>query len=196
MLAEIKDFLRWASAEHGFPLRRCPTVQPDSPAEGGVGYHVMFGAGAGTYSWSNAAGKVCPGPDRIRQFDHDLVPWMDAEGDDLDMDRTTYEQYVHNGVLKALRDPQTRAEVERAVWHDATVHRDGRDIAALQELADAKTQALAARGETAGLLEAVRAVTAGQGVDLDKVREAARNGVADALASIETTVTVAPAKES
>lgn len=45
-------------------------MQPDSPAKGGVGYHTMYAG------WSNVAGKVCPGPKRIDQFNDVLVPWM------------------------------------------------------------------------------------------------------------------------
>jgi hypothetical protein len=71
MLEEIKAFLLWAHQTHGIPLRVAPGYH--SP---GVGYHVMFGAGAGLNAWSNAAGKVCPGPNRIRQFREILVPWM------------------------------------------------------------------------------------------------------------------------
>ena len=36
---------------------------------GGIGWHVQFGAGPGTTSWSNAKGKVCPGAGRIAQMD-------------------------------------------------------------------------------------------------------------------------------
>jgi hypothetical protein len=70
-LTEIRRFLAWASRTHGFPLRVAPSYR--SP---GVGWHVMWGAGEGTDSWSNARGKVCPGRDRIRQFHTDLIPWM------------------------------------------------------------------------------------------------------------------------
>jgi peptidoglycan hydrolase-like protein with peptidoglycan-binding domain len=71
MLDEIKAFLLWAHQTHGIPLRVAPGYH-----SAGVGYHVMFGAGAGLNAWSNAAGKVCPGPNRIRQFREILVPWM------------------------------------------------------------------------------------------------------------------------
>ena len=71
MLEELKAFLLWAHTTHGIPLRVAPGYH-----EAGVGYHVMFGAGPDTNSWSNATGKVCPGPNRIRQFREILVPWM------------------------------------------------------------------------------------------------------------------------
>jgi hypothetical protein len=70
-LAAIKALLTWLHREHGIPLRLATGVHGT-----GVGWHVMFGAGPLTYSWSNAAGKVCPGPRRIQQFHTELLPWM------------------------------------------------------------------------------------------------------------------------
>lgn len=68
-LDEILALIRWAHGVHHFPLRRAPGYR--SP---GLGYHVMFGTGEGTNSWSNARGKVCPGPRRIRQFEEVILP--------------------------------------------------------------------------------------------------------------------------
>jgi hypothetical protein len=115
-LAEIKAFLLWASARYNFPLRVAPTYR--SP---GVGYHVMFGAGLGTRSWSNARGKVCPGPDRIRQFHDVIVPWMadpqpPTEGDDI-MAGLTEDQ-----LRKIIREEATASvqaqvpAIATAVW--------------------------------------------------------------------------------
>jgi hypothetical protein len=39
----------------------------------GVGYHIQFGTPG---KWTNRA-KSCPGPDRIEQFENNVVPWMD-----------------------------------------------------------------------------------------------------------------------
>jgi hypothetical protein len=66
-IAEIKKLLLWLSKTHGFPLVRCPAHM--SP---GVGYHIMFGS-PGPWTPVN---KSCPGPDRIKQFNNILVPWM------------------------------------------------------------------------------------------------------------------------
>jgi hypothetical protein len=63
----IKSLLKWLSEAHNFPLTRCKT--PTSP---GVGYHIMFGAPG---PWTPVS-KVCPGPDRVRQFEQVLVPWF------------------------------------------------------------------------------------------------------------------------
>lgn len=70
MVAELKAILLWLHQTHKIPLQVCETYR--SP---GVGYHVMFGTGHDN-SWSNARGKVCPGPDRILQFKRIIVPWM------------------------------------------------------------------------------------------------------------------------
>jgi N-acetyl-anhydromuramyl-L-alanine amidase AmpD len=69
-LASIKTLLRWLSEAHNFPLVKCKT--PTSP---GVGYHTLFGAPG---PWTPRA-KTCPGPDRIRQFNNELVRWMANE---------------------------------------------------------------------------------------------------------------------
>lgn len=65
----IKTLLKWLSETHNFPLTRC--ASSTSP---GVGYHVMWGAPSAWTPYS----KVCPGPDRVRQFEQVLVPWMNA----------------------------------------------------------------------------------------------------------------------
>lgn len=94
MLDEIKRLLLWASATHHFPLHKCA-----SPTDPGVGYHVMFGAPG---PWTPVA-KTCPGPNRIKQFDNILVPWM-AHGD-----TTTTED---NEMLTPEAITQVRAAVQ------------------------------------------------------------------------------------
>ena len=74
VIAELQEFLMWASTEHKFPLRKATGFHGT-----GVGYHVQFGAGLGLDAWSNAAGKVCPGPERIAQYYNTIVPWMNAD---------------------------------------------------------------------------------------------------------------------
>lgn len=66
-IAAIKALLLWLHSEADIPLIRCTAWNGK-----GVGYHVMFGAPG---PWTPVA-KSCPGPDRIRQFDTVLVPWM------------------------------------------------------------------------------------------------------------------------
>jgi N-acetylmuramoyl-L-alanine amidase len=66
-LASIKRLLTWLHDTADIPLRKVKR-----PEGSGVGYHVQFGAPG---PWTPVA-KTCPGPDRIKQFDEILVPWM------------------------------------------------------------------------------------------------------------------------
>jgi hypothetical protein len=65
----------WAAEVHGIPRRRVP--EWDSS---GFGYHSMFGAPS---HYTPAAGKTCPNPTRIRQFNEQVLPAIVAgkEGD-------------------------------------------------------------------------------------------------------------------
>lgn len=66
-LAAIKGLLRWLNEVHDIPLQKVETWDGS-----GVGYHVQFGAPG---PWTPVA-KTCPGPQRIKQFESLLVPWM------------------------------------------------------------------------------------------------------------------------
>lgn len=87
---------------------------------------------------------------------------------------------------------KTNAAIERlpaAIW-GTSVARGSKKVAALQEVADAKTAALSYAGQIAALTAAVNVLAKGQGVDPAMIEAAARRGVAGALTSIQTTVTV------
>lgn len=64
-IREIKTFLLWCRDTHGIPLRVA-----DNPKGPGVGYHILF-----MREWAGAP-RACPGPNRIKQFITELVPWM------------------------------------------------------------------------------------------------------------------------
>lgn len=66
-LKAIKALLLWLHSEAGIPLVKCPKWDG-----AGVGYHVQFGSPG---KWTPVA-KSCPGPDRVKQFENVLVPWM------------------------------------------------------------------------------------------------------------------------
>lgn len=68
-LASIKALLVWMHETHGIPLVECTAWDGR-----GVGYHVMWGSPS---HWTPSV-KTCPGPDRIRQYEDVLVPWMRA----------------------------------------------------------------------------------------------------------------------
>lgn len=59
----------WAQQRYGFARQLAPSFHGQ-----GIGYHVMFGAGAGLDAWSNARGKTCPGGRRVSQFRGEVVP--------------------------------------------------------------------------------------------------------------------------
>lgn len=68
----IKRLLTWLSQTHDIPLHKIKVWDGS-----GVGYHVLFGAPG---PWTPVA-KSCPGPERIKQFNRVLVPWMRRGGE-------------------------------------------------------------------------------------------------------------------
>lgn len=66
-VASIGRLLLWLHETHGIPLAKISTWDG-----AGIGYHVQFGAPG---AWTPVA-KSCPGPERIKQFETVLVPWM------------------------------------------------------------------------------------------------------------------------
>lgn len=68
-LDTIKFIMLKANELDGIPLRKADTW---NDPKGGWGYHTLFGAPG---QWTPVA-KSCPGPDRIKQFNEILVPWM------------------------------------------------------------------------------------------------------------------------
>ena len=90
-LDTLKKLIVDLSEEHGFPIRVAPAWNRP-----GIGYHVMWGAPG---AWTPVAGKVCPGPDRIKQFKDIIVPWM--EGENM---FTTKEEAELKSFLKFLSD--------------------------------------------------------------------------------------------
>lgn len=107
-LAQIKRLLRWLSETHNFPLTKC--TNPQGP---GVGYHTLFGAPG---PWTPFA-KTCPGADRVRQFNGELVAWMEAGapagsdvpiGKGLDMDEDKVREIFADELDKQ----------DKALWTD------------------------------------------------------------------------------
>lgn len=72
-VASIKFIIGWHHDEWDVPLRKCPAW--NAP---GVGYHCLF------EEW-NTNHHSCPGPDRVKQFEHTIVLWMHQGGDEDDM---------------------------------------------------------------------------------------------------------------
>jgi hypothetical protein len=73
-LAAIKALLLWLNQTHGIPLVKCPRWDG-----AGVGYHILF-----MDEWAGGP-RACPGPDRIKQFDNVLIPWMSSPVEEDEM---------------------------------------------------------------------------------------------------------------
>ena len=78
------------------------------------------------------------------------------------------------------RVTETPAKAASQVW-STPVRRTNGPVSALQELADAKTLALQAQGEAAGLRAAIDALAKGQALSADQIKDAARKGAEEAL---------------
>lgn len=70
-LQSIRRLLLWLNKEAKIPLRKCATWNGS-----GIGYHTLFGAPS---HWTPVA-KSCPGPERIKQFNSQIVPWLESAG--------------------------------------------------------------------------------------------------------------------
>ena len=94
-LKSIKRLLVWLNEEHPeIRLQECETWNGS-----GVGYHIQFG----TPGWWTNVAKSCPGPNRVRQYWNDIVPWLkagakeeDEMNDDQDARLKTIERLVRD----------------------------------------------------------------------------------------------------
>ncbi len=133
MLAEIKRLLTWLSTTHKFPLHKCTT-----PTDPGVGYHVMFGAPG---PWTPVA-KTCPGPNRIKQFNDIIVPWMKTATtppsgqEDIIAMATQAEvaQAVSDGIRMYMKDFFSDEQGTGDTIRDEAAERGKAQIAKLDEL--------------------------------------------------------------
>lgn len=161
----LKELILWCHNTHGIPLVKCAKWDGS-----GIGYHTLFRG-----SWDKRQAS-CPGPDRIRQFNNVLVPWLASGGDEDDM------PYTEDELRKIVREA-VNAELEQRdvaapmLGKDATqsvkeaLDRIGRWALASREnaasaLAVAKAQAAAATPLTVAQIEA--AAKAGAKAALDE----------------------------
>ena len=90
----------WKCHQEGIPLKLIPDTKP---GRRGIGYHAQGIAPnrvSGGELWSNANGKECPGPVRIRQLKSEIIPALTEEDmplTDADLDK------VEARVITALR---------------------------------------------------------------------------------------------
>jgi hypothetical protein len=130
-IAMIKRLMLWCVTAHGIPLRK---VTSWNDPRGGWGFHIQFP------QWHPVA-KSCPGPDRIRQFNNVLVPWMEeaTEGGDNMAGVPNFEERMieSNTRIEALlqaemvangHGTQMKAALAAAEkTNDARDEREGRD---------------------------------------------------------------------
>lgn len=166
-IAEIKKLLLWAHETHGVPLRRCPDWD-----EAGVGYHTLFGAPG---PWTPHA-KVCPGPDRVKQFNNVLVPWFAHATAPEEDDMPFTPQQIQDLAYAANKD--YGADLWAAPTGTGT-----------RFIADTKAGLASLTGQVAGLTAAVKALAENQGIDPDEIVAAVQAATRDALADLKITLT-------
>lgn len=97
-IATIKRVILWGNEEHQIRLRVCP-----GPFDGGIGYHTLFGAPG---PWTPVS-KSCPGPDRIKQFNTIIKPWLAEPEEEDDMPYSDWpkkdKDALVNDVAKAVK---------------------------------------------------------------------------------------------
>lgn len=76
----------------------------------------------------------------------------------------------------------------RAMWDGSYVTRAGKPVHTKQELADTKSNTILILSELRAQRDALSQALSGQGVDMDKVQSAAKDGAADALHTHEQTM--------
>jgi hypothetical protein len=162
---DLEDLVVWLCKTHVIPARRCP--DPYSP---GIGYHSIWGyntsSNMNVNPWTNAVGKICPGPGKIREFPDLLaaVARRVAGGAEEDMPLSSTDITAIGGeVTRVLRAPEFQVGfVDQIVQStQAEVRTLSQDVDHLQvAIADltTKVEALGTGGGTidvAALAEAV-----------------------------------------
>lgn len=176
-LRSIVELDRWLHATHAIPLRVCRTS-----SDPGYGWHVMFGAPG---PWTPAVGKICPGPNRVQQFQTIIMPrLLGQEEEDMPLTPTD-AQTVWNDPAdwpKAVTDLPHSARYSMSDWVV------GANIAASRAARDAK----AALAGLASLTAQVAALTAllgqGGGLDAAQARQIATEAAKEAVDGITVTV--------
>ena len=99
-LASIKRLLLWINEVHPAVELRTPTAWNGT----GVGYHIQMGTPG---KWTPVS-KSCPGPERIKQYNNDIVPWLKAGAESEDelltpQDFWTYQIPIAKGKRAAAQ---------------------------------------------------------------------------------------------
>lgn len=167
-VATLHRLILWLHKTHNIPLRK---IQHWNGS--GVGYHTQFGAPG---PWTPVS-KSCPGPDRIRQFNREFVPWMKRGGkvDWFDMaSMKDLEQAIRNTRITIKTGDKDKSEE----WRLEAV------LAHLEQEQDA-TQRLIKRvlaGQLSADKLAARIVAKlGGSADATVVKEAVKDGIRELI---------------
>ncbi len=197
--AQVQALIRLARDAHrldGVPLRLAATS-----SDAGIGWHRLGvdgnfpkGRMGGRLQrtpigvkTSKARGKACPTDSVINQIYDVIVPALRGgtvtQEDDMPEPRDLwgYKNTAINGDLDAYQMLTDINESVRVIHANMRVHRGGKTLSLAQEVADAKTLALKAEGENAGLRAAIEALAKGQALSADQIQDAARKGAEEAL---------------
>lgn len=143
-LASIKALLLWCHRTHGIPLAKVKTW--NGP---GVGYHTQF---PGTW---DKRGASCPGPDRIRQFNNVLVPWLATGGNEDDV------------------TPDDIQKIAAAVWATPVPRPGNTPVAAGSQLGSANVNAYrAAKSSDVKRIAAAVAAAVNPTINVDELAKA------------------------
>ena len=106
-LTTLKAITTWANTEAGVPIQVIKSWDGD-----GWGYHSMWGSPS---HWTPSAGKTCPGPDRIKQYNAVLVPWLNAGGKDPEP-KPTFRDQLRATLTAALAQAEANGNTTKATW--------------------------------------------------------------------------------
>lgn len=150
-LAMLVRFGNWAADTFAIPRRQCPAWDA-----AGFGWHAMWGAPS---HWTPSAGKVCPGPVRIRQLKEIVFPAIFA-GANLEDDM--YDADAEKRLFQRIEEAERRTA--RYVDHgDAAVTGSGNHhVKVREDVATIKAEVAQLAAQVAELAELVKGIALGR----------------------------------
>ena len=140
-------------------------------------------------TWRTAAQGAAWAEAQITPHRTDLEELLDTM-DTKDLTKIINDTINNNPTIKivASRAGEAEGAAKKAVAQTSPIRRGATDISLRQEVADAKTSALAIQGQMAGLTAAITQLAKGQPLDLAAIEAAAKRGVEEGLAGARVTV--------
>lgn len=205
-LKAIDELLDWLCRIYDLPRR---LMTSSKASERGIGYHLLGVPGnpaqkatgvsqTGGQLWSSSVGKVCPGPDRVKQMPGIITRLNNTEEDDMFTDKD--REALTAAVTELNRNKQATDRVLGTIPPGAFVPGRNTRLVDGDDLAFVRDQLAAhMNGNTAGLLEAINQLAAGKDIDVAAIAKAAEQGaskgVENSLAGLETTATISFGKD-